>query len=346
VQPSADGSSVVVAINGNAPYEWHRLREPDNRFWIDVKNAQLAGPPLDETLPDPLISLRVRQVDPTTVRIALSLAGAKALEVSPSATGLTIDVGRTEVADAPRAGSGSVGTVVAVAEAAAPVTPVPSDEYGASQGAPADNGAWKFGPHSSYVPLNPRLIVIDPGHGGSDRGASRNGTDEADVTLDIAKRLRELLIARGWQVKLTRDTDVDVYAPNDSAHVELQARDDVANNAGARLFVSIHCNSFINSGPYGTTLYISKAIDEPLAEAIERHTAQDGTKDDGIIKSHLYVTLHSTMPATLIETAFLSNPSDYSMLVSASWREKLAGEIADGIGDYTRSNPVPNQPPQ
>ena len=129
---------------------------------------------------------------------------------------------------------------------------------------------WKFGPRSSYVPTNPRLIVIDPGHGGSDPGTQHGGLREADITLDMAKRLRDTSWARGWQVRLTRETDVDVYAPNDSAHDELQARVDVANKAGARLFVSIHANAFINSGPYGTTCYISKPDDVAFARIVER----------------------------------------------------------------------------
>ncbi|MGA7354624.1 MAG: N-acetylmuramoyl-L-alanine amidase, partial [Candidatus Cybelea sp.] len=130
------------------------------------------------------------------------------------------------------------------------------------------------------------------------------------------------------------------------AHQELQARVDVANRIGARLFVSIHVNAFINSGPYGTTTYISKPDDVALAQVVERHLASDGTKDDGIVKSHLYVTLHTKMPAVLVETAFLSNPSDYALLTSAAWRQKVAQEIADGIAQYAQEHPVPNQPAQ
>lgn len=346
VTPGSDGISVAIAITGDAAYEWHRLREPDNRFWVDIKNAQLQGPPIDQSEPNPLISMRVRQDDPTTVRIALSLQGPKSIAFAPSATGLGLTVGTEDVADSLRTGTGSVGSVVSASQQnAAPVTPAPADESGASYGG-TDNSAWKFGPTSKYVAANPRLIVIDPGHGGSDRGTIHGGVDEADLTLDMAKRLRDILIARGWEVKLTRDTDVDVYAPNDSAHEELQARVDVANKAGARLFVSIHANAFINSGPYGTTTYISKADDVALARIIETHLASDGTKDDGIVKSHLYVTLHTRMPAVLIETAFLSNPSDYTLLTSAAWRQKVAQEIADGIGQYTQEYPVPNQPAQ
>jgi N-acetylmuramoyl-L-alanine amidase len=157
----------------------------------------------------------------------------------------------------------------------------------------------------------------------------------------MAKRLRAILIARGWQVQMTHSADQDVYAPNDSARDELQARVDVANRAGARMFVSIHCNSFINSGPHGTTTYFSKPIDVPLAQNVDRDLDRLlDTKDDGIIKSKLYVTLHSNMPAVLVETAFLSNPDDYAKLVNADWREKVAEGIANGIDHYAAQYPV------
>lgn len=333
VQASGGGSNVNVTITGNANYEWHRLREPDNRFWIDIKGATLAGGPRDETEADPLISLRVRQNDPQTVRIALSLTAAKNLTVSPSATGLTIAIAPEEVADAQRFGSGSVGTVVSANDPQPLVTPVPPDMYG--QG-PDD---WKFG--GTYVPTNPKLIIIDPGHGGSDPGAQRNGTTEASLALDMAKRLQTILVARGWQVQLTRTSDADVFAPNDSAREELQARVDIANSAGARMLISIHANSFINSGPHGTTTYYSKMSDVPLARDIEQMLAATlGTKDDGMIKSKLYITLHSNMPAALVETAFLSNPDDYQRLVSPEWRQKVAQGIADGIDRYAAANPI------
>ncbi len=346
-QPSDDGVTVTVAVTGSALYEWHRLRDPDNRFWVDIKNAQLAGPPVEESATSPVVSIRVRQTDSATVRIALTLEGSKPIAVSPSTSGLVLQVGAEDVADVPRSGGGSLGSLISASEQNPPaVTPAPIDTDSSDNGGSTDDSAWKFGPKSSYVPTNPRLIVIDPGHGGSDSGSQHGGLKEADLTLDMAKRLRQILIARGWQVKLTRETDVDVYAPNDSARDELQARVDVANSAGARLFVSIHANAFINSGPYGTTTYISKPSDVAFAHIVETHLAADGTKDDGVIKSHLYVTYHTRMPAVLVETAFLTNPSDYALLASPAWRQKVAQEIADGIGQYSRQYPVPNQPAQ
>ncbi len=341
VQQSGGGETVTIAVSGNASYEWHRLREPDNRFWIDIKGAQLQGGPRDEAEADPLIAMRARQIDPQTVRIALSLSGPKQVTVSPSATGVVIGIGSAVATDDVRTGTGSVGSVVSANEPQTLVTPVPPEDYGQQTAGSNETGPWKFGGRSSYQPTNPKLIVIDPGHGGSDRGAIRNGLSEAEVNLDMAKRLRALLIARGWQVQMTHTTDVDVYAPNDSARDELQARADVANRAGARIFISIHANSFINSGPNGTTTYYSKPIDVPLAQTIDHDLVPLlGTKDDGTIKARYYVTLHTNMPAVLIETAFLSNPDDFAKLSSPDWRQKVAEGIANGIGDYTTQYPV------
>jgi N-acetylmuramoyl-L-alanine amidase len=335
VQPSADGVTVNVAVDGNATFAWHRLRDPDNRFWVDIQNAQLQGAPIDQQGEDPVVALRVRQDDPQTVRVALSLSGPNSVAVIPSATGLTITVGTQETADAARSGSGSIGNVT-VANNESPVAAAPTT-------APEETPEWKFAPHSGYVPTNPRLIVIDPGHGGSDRGTVHGGVAEAALALDMAKRLRTILVARGWQVKLTHDTDADVYGVDASPHDELQARVDIANNAGARMFVSVHANAYINSGPYGTTFYISKTADVPLAHAIETQMEDDGTKDDGIVKSHMYVTFHTRMPAVLIETAFLSNPSDYALLTSSAWRQKAAQEMADGIAQYAKEYPLAGQ---
>ncbi|MGZ3561478.1 MAG: N-acetylmuramoyl-L-alanine amidase [Vulcanimicrobiaceae bacterium] len=335
-----DGFQVNVAVNGNASYEWHRLRPPDNRWYVDIHNASLGMPPSDQNGSGPVQSVRVRQAANQTVRVALSLADYDLVDVHPSDSGLTINVsnGVADINGTEKSGSGFVGSN-AVANAAPAGAP------------PADNGGWKFAPRPSdqnngFVAQNPRLIVIDPGHGGSDAGTVHGGLSEKMLALDMAKRLRTILIARGWQVMMTRDTDKDVYGPYDSAHDELQARDDIANKNGARMFVSIHVNGFINAGPRGVTTYYSKPIDSPLATNVQRRLAKNlGTADDGTVKSHLYVTLHSTMPAVLVETAFLTNPDDYAKLASPDWRQKVAESIADGIGDYAGSPAGSEQDP-
>lgn len=363
VRANGDGSATVtIAVTGNAAYEWHRLRAPDDRFWIDIKGAQLTGPPVEEAEANPLTSLRVRQIDPQTVRVALSFSGDNQLAVSPSSNGLSIQVGTAQVAEnEPRSGTGTVGGVVSVNEPQALVTPVPADEYGMNEsGNGSDETAWKFAPRvgsgavGGYVPTNPRLIVLDPGHGGDDRGSMHGELQEAVLTLDMAKRVRVILIARGWQVVMTRTTDHDVdatptstalaerYGYHDPDAYDLQARDDIANQSGGRLFVSIHCNAFINSGPSGTTIYYYKPIDYAFARSMDRTLDSEslGVRDDGTDKVKYYVIAHAAMPAILIETAFLTNPFDYQKLASSDWRQRMAQAIADGIIQYAQQNPV------
>lgn len=329
VQPQNGGVQIRVAVSGNTTYEWHRLRPPDNRFWLDVHNARLAIPPQNQPGSDPVTSVRVHQENPDTVRIALSLADFDELDVTPNAAGVQVTV-NTTVADETsvlHSGSGSIGDA-AIADA----SPSASSDY------------WKFSPRpaasGSYVAANPRLIVIDPGHGGSDPGSYRGDAVEKTITLDISKRLRDILTARGWQVMMTRNDDRDVFAPNDSAHDELQARDDVGNHNGARVFVSVHVNAFMNAGPHGATVFYYKPSDLALAQAVDKRIASElSLKNDGVVKDKLYVVHHANMPATLIETAFVSNPDDRALLQSPQWRQQMAQAIADGIQDYAGAPP-------
>ncbi len=316
VQPQSGSVTIRITVSGDGAYEWHRLRPPDNRWWVDIHGARLAIPPTDQTASDPVSSVRTRQQSPDTVRIALSLSAFDQVDVAPSDAGITITVTNRTLADAPRSGAGTFGS-----NATAIATPVASPSA------------------ARYVPTNPNLIVIDPGHGGSDPGTVRGDTQEKTLTLDMARRVRDILVARGWQVVMTREVDRDVFAPNDSGRDELQARDDVANSKGARLLISIHVNSYVNSGPHGVTTFYYKSSDFAFAQAVNQRVISElGIKNNGVIKDKLYVVNHASMPAALIETAFISNPDDLALLQSNSWRQKMAQAIADGIVDYTDSN--------
>jgi len=331
--PAESSFSVRVAVNAPVAYEWHRLL--DGRWYLDLQNATLGIAPLDETpASDVVSSLRVRQMalQPIpVVRVAFTLPSDLAVDLEPSDSSLTITVGASADTDVARTGLGQIGDAGTIA-----LAPVSSPLPSATPAAVAT--PWKFAPRTA----NAGLIVIDPGHGGSDSGAMGNGLVEKDLTLDIAGRLRRVLEARGWTVKLTRYTDVDVYQPNDSAHDELQARCDIANNAGARLFISIHVNSFTSSDLNGTTTYYYKDDSLPLAQAVHRHLAAAlETKDDGIQKANFYVIHHTTMPAILIETAFLSNPGDAALLRSPTFLQKIAVSVADGVSDYAGAPPPP-----
>ena len=344
--PEGDALNVRIGVTGTVSYEWHRLS--DNRWYVDLKNAVLDTPARDDQPRSPaVLSMRVKQISPDAepvVRIALSLPSPRRVDVMASAGGFTLAVAAADDDQAQRVGAGRIGSGAVIANAipaavpALPAGPSAGDFW--SKPAPTPPPAVRL-----PAGTNARLIVIDPGHGGSDDGATHNGLVEKNLTLDISKRLRVLLIARGWQVKMTRETDVDVFAPNDSAHDELQARCDVANNAGARLFVSVHINSFTGPSLNGTTTYYYKGGDASFAEAIHRRLAANlKTADRGVRKENFYVIRHTTMPAVLVETAFLSNPEDAALLRSPAFLQQVALSIADGIGDYTSNATQVNVP--
>jgi N-acetylmuramoyl-L-alanine amidase len=341
-EPEGDGVNVFVAISGPVTYEWHRLS--DNRWYVDLKPATLSIDAQDIPVSsDAVQSLRVKGfVGPNdhlpTVRVAMTLATPRIVNLAATNDGLTIAVDRLDDLAPLHAGLGEIAggkLVASIVPLPAVVAAAPGD--GAR---PPPASTWKFGAPPP-AGTNPRLIVIDPGHGGSDDGAMHNGLVEKELNLNVAERLRALLIARGWLVKMTRETDVDVFAPNDSAHDELQARCDVSNQAGARLFISIHTNSFTTSELSGTTTYYYKSDSYGLADAVHaRLAATLPTADDGIRKENFYVIHHTTAPAILVEMAFLSNPGDAQLLKTDAFLQKIAVGIANGVGDYA----TPGQP--
>jgi N-acetylmuramoyl-L-alanine amidase CwlD len=329
VTPNGDGAIVKVALSGPVLYEWHRLA--DGRWYVDFRNTSLSSAPTDQQVNLPAVqSVRVRQTvfGPTPiVRLALTLNGSRSVRIDSAPDGsAVITVDPSFVTDVATSGAGQLGTMTAAA-------PVPVFT-------PAVPLAWRPGASVPPVPAgtNPRLIVIDPGHGGSDTGAMHNGLVEKVLTLDISLRLRTLLVDRGWTVKMTRETDRDVVAPDDDARTELQGRCDIANNAGARLFVSVHVNAFTSASLNGTTTYYYKPGDETFAADVQRRLIPLlGTQDDGVKRENLYVVRHTTMPAILVETAFLSNPEDATRLRNPAFLQNIAEGIADGIGDYAGS---------
>ena len=331
-----DGLGVGLAIAGDVTYEWHRLS--DNRWYVDLKPATLAIPTQEQALQNAaVLSLRIKAfVGPVdrlpTVRVAMTLASPRAVTIVPESGGLKLAVDRLDDLGATRTGSGELtgGRLIAS------IVPLPAPPP-ATEETPAPDPAWKFAP-TPQAGRNGKLIVIDPGHGGSDIGAAHNGLAEASLNLDISKRLRTLLVARGWQVKLTREGDTDVFGVNASAHDELQARDDIANASNARMFISLHTNSFTSSSLSGTTTYYFNPDSYALASAVHaRLAAALPTKDDGIRKENFYVIHHAEMPSILVETAFLSNLADAALLKTDAFLQSVAVSIADGVRDFATS---------
>ena len=186
--------------------------------------------------------------------------------------------------------------------------------------------------------LKGKKITLDAGHGGSDPGAiGANGTREKDVTLKITKKVQELLKKKGAKVSMTRTGDKDVYGPNASDVQELQARVDVAEDNDADAFISIHINSSTNKnvGGFSSYYYPKTSNDARLAQAVQDRLVKNfGLDDLGIRKANFYVNKRCSMPSTLLELAFISNPKEEKLMKSNWYINKLAKSIADGIEDY------------
>ena len=180
------------------------------------------------------------------------------------------------------------------------------------------------------------IIVLDPGHGGGDCGARNRsmGLIEAAINLDVAWRLRAALEERGWTVMMTRESDVDVSWRNSPDQVELQARCDVANDAEAMLFVSLHCNASTSSQVNGSSIYWYKRVDKDYAEALNGALgASLGLRDIGVLREGFFVLRHTTMPSVLVEMAFLSNPHDAKLLSQESFRQQIAENLAQAVDE-------------
>ena len=181
-------------------------------------------------------------------------------------------------------------------------------------------------------------IYIDPGHGGSDPGAvGDKGTYEKTVTLEISKRLKEFLEAKGAIVHMTRTTDREVAGPGASDVDELQARINVAEKHNSDLFVSVHINSSVNKkvGGFSTYYYPKTKFDAKIAKSIQDNlTANYGRDNLGLREANFYVIKRCSMPATLLELCFISNKKEEKLMAGNWFQTKTANLIAEGIENY------------
>lgn len=170
-----------------------------------------------------------------------------------------------------------------------------------------------------------KLIVLDPGHGGSDPGAvGIGGLKEAEVNLLLAHMVKARLEA-SYKILMTRTGEQTV---------SLAARCNLANAEGADLFVSLHCNASPNVLAHGTETYYLSQQAKSLAEAIHAGLVSLGLRDRGIKRNKFYVLRHTEMPAVLVEVGFVTNPDDAAKLASVDWLNKAADAIAVGIQKY------------
>lgn len=174
------------------------------------------------------------------------------------------------------------------------------------------------------------VVYLDPGHGGLDSGATGNGVIEKQIVLNIALDTKRQLENAGVEVIMSRTSDV---------YVSLKERSDAANAANPDIFVSIHINSAEDSRAYGIETFYMKDIDFKLAGSMQNRLMQYiPTKDRGVKYADFHVMRETTMPSTLVECGFLSNPAEADRLKQPSTQSNLAEAITNGAVDYLRSN--------
>ncbi len=176
-------------------------------------------------------------------------------------------------------------------------------------------------------------IVIDPGHGGSDPGATFNGRQEKDDALALAMAVGELLSNAGYDVVYTRTTDV-YNTPFEKATI--------ANNAGGDLFVSFHRNSSAIPGNYSgiqTLVYNDEGLKAQLARNINENLVALGFEDKGVVeRPNLVVLKRTKMPAALLEVGFINSEKDNALFDEKF--DEIAQAIADGIIDTLNTQGV------
>ena len=216
-------------------------------------------------------------------------------------------------------------------------------------------------------------IVIDPGHGGHDPGASARGVTESELVLDVALKLEQrLLKIPGVEVILTRRSNV---------YVPLEERTAIANREGADLFLSIHANASRNERARGVETYFLNfaSSSEAAAVAARENSASGGSmnslpdivraialnnkvdesrdfatyvqrsmtdrlrthnkelRDLGVKQAPFVVLIGAAMPSVLAEVSFVTNRQEAQLLRSSAYRQRIADALLEGITRYQRA---------
>ncbi|WP_078557167.1 N-acetylmuramoyl-L-alanine amidase [Bacillus alkalicellulosilyticus] len=168
-------------------------------------------------------------------------------------------------------------------------------------------------------------IFLDPGHGGSDPGAVGHGLQEKNLTLDISRRIRDMLLNEYEDVEVSMSRNSDMF-------VSLSHRASRANNWGADYFVSVHVNagegtgfeSFIHTSQASRTVQLQRIMHSTIINEIE-------VRDRGRKTANFVVLRETAMPAILTENLFIDNPNDAQLLSDSTFLNRIARGHVRGI---------------
>lgn len=340
------GNEVHLVLALSQPVPWRlRVLDAPPRLIIDTRAVDWTGAAGLE-LPDGILALRAGSFRPGWSRLVVELAGPQSVVASEMTTGegtaIRLQLGPTDAARF-------------AALAAQPDLPDWAAPDAAELPTPLPEGS------------GPITVVLDPGHGGIDPGAERDGQTEAQLMLTFARELKELLLRDGrFRVVLTREEDI---------FVPLETRTSVAREAEADLFISLHADALAEGEASGATVYTldAKATDAASAALAERHDRDDllagldlSDQDDlvaqvlmdmartetaprtdrlaraivGAIRSaelrmhrrpqqtgSFSVLKTPDIPSVLLELGFLSSERDFARLSDPQWRARMAEAI-------------------
>lgn len=193
-------------------------------------------------------------------------------------------------------------------------------------------------------------IVIDPGHGGVDGGAtSCTGVLESTLNLEISLRLDDLFHLLGYETIMIRRSDISVYTEGETIAQkkisDLRHRVKMVNETEDALLLSIHQNQFQESRYSGAQVFYNNAPgSQPLAHTLQynlRTAINPGSHRQEKKAEGVYLMEHINCWGVLIECGFLSNPAEEAMLRSPEYQKRLCAVIAATVSSYlsdTKSN--------
>jgi N-acetylmuramoyl-L-alanine amidase len=183
--------------------------------------------------------------------------------------------------------------------------------------------------------LRGKVIVVDPGHGGNNPGATAGDKRESDNNLAVGLKLRDKLRQAGATVVMTRDADRNVAAVGSSLGQELQARVDIAERNHADMFVSVHTNSNPNPSIVGAMTFYPSGESAKLALEVQSSLVREtAAVDKGTEPATFYVLRNTTMPSILVEMGFITNAAEAEKMRSDAYRNRVAQGIFTGIAKY------------
>lgn len=325
------------------------------RYILDFTNATIAQTKILEH--SSLQKIRLAQYDAKTLRMVIESNNAIAVKPFYKGNSFYIDL---SLENAPKS-TGSVPSIpVVVQEQPVGILPPPLLNV-----TPRDRSK--------------KVIVIDPGHGGKDSGATGNGYMEKDIVLQVGLQLAEQLRSVGYTVYMTRSNDT---------FIELKDRTKFANDKSADLFLSVHANAIPKgadaNAAYGIeTYYLSPGRSERAMRVAALENSEDmsemgaygklsflnvlnsekiiasnklaidiqkgvlnnlrkqypNVKDNGAREAPFWVLVGAQMPAILLETGYISNPEESSRISDSKYQQWMVEGMIDGVKHYFANNP-------